>query len=186
MNGAAVSIPAETILPYSNDRAPAAAMTLGLFGGINEKWYELDAGVHAKIRTEKEKERLYRAPDNSIIPRKGRGWIWSNSAMRMNFLGRLGLEDKANFTFSICREDYDPNYGLVMAKVFFPINKYFKMQVGAFLYPADAIFIQPVLSFAGISLSPRAGVIINYRDDDFEKVGIFEGTFMSFSASYNW
>lgn len=181
----------ETILPNANDRSPISTVTLGIFGGIDEKWYELDAGFHGKIKMENEKERLKLAPDStpaspSYQSTKGRGWVWSNSAMRMNFLARLGLEDKVHFTFAVCREDYDPNYGKVMAKLFIPLNNYFKMQFGTFLYPADAVFIQPVFSYAGISLSPRAGVIINYRDDNIEKVGVFEGAFMSFSASYNW
>lgn len=185
------SIPQETILPNKNDRAPVAQTTLGIFGGLDHKWFEVNIGLHGKIQTEYESERLkYSAsstPSNPVYEStKGRGWVWSNSAMGVNFLGRLGLENSAHFTFAVFREDYDPNYGKVMAKIFIPLNSYFKMQVGTFLYPSNAVFIQPVISFAGLSLSPRVGVIVNYRDDYFEKVGILDGAFANFSASYNW
>ena len=185
------SIPAVTILPDANDRAQNSRLKVGIFGGLDDKWYEISAGIHANLEAEYEKERLIYAEDSSPSSPKykstsGRGWVWSNSAMRVNFLARAGLKESVNFTISIFREDYDPNYGKIMAKIFFPINDYFKMQAGAFLYPTDAVFIQPVLTYNGISLSPRFGLIINYRDDDFKKVGIFEGMFMSLSASYIW
>lgn len=179
-------IPAETILPNANDRTQYTSIKIGVFAGLDEKWYELSGGFHANLEAEYEKERLRYATDGSIYASEGRGWMWSNSAMRVNFLGRIGVKGNVNFTISAFREDYDPNYGKIMAKVFFPVNDIFKMQVGAFLYPTDAVYLQPIIVMGDFSLSPRVGLIINYNDDDFEKVGIFEGMFMSLSASYNW
>lgn len=176
----------DPILPNANDRTQVVSVRVGVFAGLDEKWYELSAGFHANLESEYERERLKYDEFGAEVPSEGRGWMWSSSAMRMNFLARIGVKDNANFTLAIFREDYDPNYGKIMAKIFFPLNDYFKMQVGAFLYPTDAIFIQPVVMYQGVSISPRIGLIINYRDEDFEKVGIFEGLFMSAAATYNW
>jgi hypothetical protein len=189
--GVTPAIPAEVILPDANDRTQISSVKLGVFGGIDENWYELNLGFHAEVMMEKERERLYRAPDSTdanpkYVPRKGRGWTWSDQKMRLNFLGRIGLADNAHFILSAFREDYDPNYGIITAKISVPLNDYFKMQIGSYLYPASAFFFQPVISYGGFSLSPKIGLIINYRDDNFEKVGILEGAFMSVAASFVW
>lgn len=180
------SIPEEVILANPNDRAMKASLKLGIFGGLDDEWYEVSLGVHANLQAEYESRRLRYAPNGDIISSSGRGWMWRDSSMRVNFLGRLGLKNNAHFKLAVFREDYDPNYGKVMAKIFIPISSYFNMQAGAFLYPSDAAFIQPDFTYSGITLSPRIGLIINYRDDNIEKVGLFEGFFMTCSASYIW
>ena len=53
--------------------------------------------------------------------------------------------------------------------------------------PKDqSIFVCPEVTLYGISLGIKGGSIINYHDDDFEKIGIVDGLFTAVSLSYKW
>lgn len=164
---------------------------LGFFIGTDMKWWNFDIGLTYAVTFIKEKDREKLDPDSdpnnpTYIETEGRGIMADKSKIVPNFFIRLGLENSPHFTFSIFREDYDPEYGALMAKIIFPIGSYLRFNMGGYLWQTQAAFIEPVISYKGVSLGFRTGLIINYHDDDLQKVGIQDSLFYSCSLSYEW
>lgn len=181
----------ETVPEDENDQAAKMKITLGFFGGIDKKWIGCDLGLTAKIKSyyEKHRERLVSSStvaNPEYEKTDGRGWVWDNGEIYPNFLLRIGLQTHAHFTISAFREDYDINYGIVQSKVVLPVNNFFTMKVGGYVYPTDAIFLEPVLTVGGFEVGVKAGAIINYQDDDITEVGIKDSLFGMMSIAYVW
>ncbi len=165
---------------------------IGVFAGNDGKWVGIDLGITLRATVINEKSRYKldpnspAAPNETYIKTDGRGLLFDDAYLVPNLLLRLGQETLPHFTFSIFRQDFDPAYGSIMSKVVFPVSQYFKMSVGGYLWQTQAGFMEPAVCFLGVELAVRAGIIINYPDEELERVGIKDSVFGAFSLSYNW
>ncbi len=164
---------------------------IGFFFGVDKRWYGLDLGLTIKttIITEKRRKRL--APDSDpqnpgYIETDGRGEMFDDSGLVLNGLLRLGIEDKPHFTLSAFRANYDPLFGALQGKISFPMNRYFSINIGGYLWQTQAPFVEPVFTIKGVSMGYKAGVIINYHDEELEKANIKDSLFHSISLAYEW
>lgn len=187
------NIPEETVPgdEVGFEKNPKWWYNIGLFMGLDKKWYAFDIGLTLKatIITEDKRKKLSpdSDPENPVYEEvDGRGMMFDESKVIMNMLIRLGMENRPHFTLSLNRLDYDPVYGALQGKISFPIWKYFGINTGGFLWQTQAVFIEPVVTFRGASLGYKAGVIINYHDDNFKRSGIEDSVFHSISLSYAW
>lgn len=181
------NIPEEIVPEEKEDRAARYWLNLGVFVGIDKKWFGFDFGLTYSMSAFYEKERDYREEDSSIGVAEGRGWTWDDDAtLYPNLHIRLGEENGMHFVFNILREDYDPIYGIIQTKIVIPISQYFKLSVGGYMYQTDAFFIQPEVTVGSFSLSAKVGTIFNYQDEDIEKVGVQDSLFGSLSIAFEW
>lgn len=180
------NIPEEIVPEEKEDRAARYWLNLGIFAGINQKWFAFDFGLTYSMNAFYEKERDYREEDGSIGVAEGRGWTWDDGTLYPNLHIRLGEESGMHFVFNILREDYDPIYGIIQTKIVIPISQYFKLSVGGYMYQTDAFFIQPEITIGSFSLSAKVGTIFNYQDEKIEKVGVQDSLFATMSVSFNW
>ena len=186
------SIPSETVPDETVvERNGKWWSNIGVFAGNDGKWVGIDLGItlRATVINEKTRYKLDPASNPSsptYVATDGRGLLFDDAYVVPNFLFRLGREDIPHFTLSVFRQDYDPAYGSVMSKVVFPVSPFFKMAVGGYLWQTQAGFIEPALCLLGVELSARAGIIINYPEEELERVGIKESVFLAFALSYNW
>ncbi len=186
-------IPRETIAGdiYDYDTNEKWLTNAGLFMGFDKMWYAVDLGLTltATIIDEKEREKLSPSSDPSnpeYVKGKGRGLMFDESGVSPNFFFRFGPEEKPNFTLSVFRDDYDPIYGIAIVKVRFPLGSYFMINVGGYLHQTEAIFLEPVITIGSFSLGGRAGLIVNFNDDHFQKAGIKDSAFYAFSLGFKW
>ncbi|MCP4137690.1 MAG: hypothetical protein GY754_42375 [bacterium] len=187
-----------------NEKGRRYGFNFGFFGGIDKKWYGLTGGLTGRVKHYTETNRKRRVIDEdgnpvmvtdpntgSLIEQtvdiKGRGLVADGEfSIRPNLFLRLGMEDKAHFTFSIFQEDYNPVYGIIQTKLVIPVNSYFTMKVGGYLYETTAIFVEPELNLGDFSISAKAGTFIGYKDDVMSKVDLVDSLFASASISYRW
>jgi hypothetical protein len=186
-------IPQETIAGniYDYDTNEKWWTNAGIFVGLDKKWYAVDFGLTLKatVIDEKEREKLDPGSDPSdpVYTRgKGRGLMFDESGVSPNFFFRFGPEEKPNFTLSVMREDYDPLYGIAVVKVRFPLTGFFMINFGGYLHQTEAVFLEPVVNIGQFSIGARAGLIVNYNDDNFEKAGISDSAFYAFSLAFKW
>lgn len=180
------AIAAETVPADKGDALGRTFLDLGIFMGIDSRWWGSDLGLVLRMDAYDEKERQKYDPDGNVIDVKGRGWVWDDMRVRMSFFMRLGQEKSPHFTFSVFRENYDPVYGIVQSRIIIPFHDYFSMGVGAYLWKTNAVFLEPSVHFAGVTLTFKAGTIINYRDKQMERVGITDSFIYGGSVSYEW
>jgi hypothetical protein len=182
----------QEIVPSDTSSISKFTLIPGVFVGIDKKWFGIDAGISLYLKGYDEKSREYIDRENSTETNRvfkkveGRGYVWGDSSVKMNYLLRLGLENNAHFIISAYREDYNPDYGVMQVKLLFPVVSFFQMGVGGYLFNTQSIFIEPAFTFFGVTLGAKAGSIINYHNDYFEKVGIKESIFDSAFISYGW
>ncbi len=164
---------------------------IGIFIGIDKRICAFDFGITFLTTIESEEKRMAYGPDSTpenptYVEREGRGFMFGDPRIQANALLRLGIEDKSHFILSFNRLDYDPIYGSLQSKFCFPIWEYLALNTGGYLWKTQSVFIEPVIKFAGASLGYKAGVIINFHDDEFEKASIKDSVFQSVSLSYEW
>lgn len=185
-------IPAETVPDETElGRNGKWWANIGVFAGNDGRWIGIDLGVTLRATVINEKNRYKLDPTSNpasptYVKTDGRGLLFDEAYLVPNVFLRLGQEAMPHFTFSIFRQDFDPAYGSIMSKVVFPVSQYFKMSVGGYLWQTQAGFIEPAVCFLGIELAVRGGIIINYPDEELERVGIRDSVFGAFSLSYNW
>jgi hypothetical protein len=164
---------------------------IGAFVGNDGKWIGIDLGITLRFTIINEDSRYKLDPNSNpsnptYVKTDGRGLLFDDSYVVPNLFLRMGMERLPHFTFSIFRDNFDPAYGSIMSKVIFPVGQYFKIAVGGYLWQTQSGFIEPALCLFGFELSLRGGVIINYPEDELERVGIKESIFWSATLSYKW
>jgi len=178
-----MNIPERTVPEEEETINAESWLNLGFFVGLDNKWYGIDFGLTVSLNPYYEKERVFKDGTKE----EGRGWLWgSGTSLYPNIQFRLGKEDSAHFIFNVLREDYDVKYGVINVYVSLPVNKYFDLDVGGYLYQTDSIFIAPKIKFNGFSAKFKFGTIINYQDEIFEKVAIFDSLFGNVALAYEW
>jgi len=185
------SIDAETVPSGYMDQIQEYFFDIGIFAGIDKKWYAVDLGFTFRVKAinEKVRDKLDPASDPAnptYIEVEGRGVLFEDSSFLPNFFFRLGIEKNPHLTFGIFRENYDPQYGIIQSKIVFPVSSYFTMKLGGYMYKTQSLFLEPLFSFKGFSLGLKAGIIINYNDDELTRVAIADSLFYSASISYEW
>ena len=185
------SIPEETVPDAEKDIRSRFGLNLGLFIGLEFEWLGIATGLTPKFSgyDEKSREKLDPAssPTNPQYNKvSGRGYIWSDSTMRMNFRLRLGLEQSGYIVLNCYREDYNPDYGTVTSYIYFPVASFFAFKFGGYLHKTQSAFVEPVIKIASLSLGLQVGSIINYHDSNIKRAGIKDGLLASVSLSYAW
>ncbi len=180
-----LGIPQETFPSSSKiqDRVSKFYLNIGFYAGWNLKWLGFDFGLTGLIDGYNEEYRKKVKADATVYKAKGRGWVTDGGMVIPNFHFRIGPESFAHFNFSFMRGHYDPTYGKLIADVVIPLNPYFSLKTGAYLYQTEAIFVEPILNISSISLGMRFGTILSYNDSKFTRVGITEGLFISGSVA---
>ena len=183
-------IPAETV-PTSNASRSKYYLKPGFFVGYGMRWIGIDIGFTLNLKYYNEEHRQELLPGSTpaaplFVTVKGRGLLLDKSGWRPNFYFRMGPENMPHFVFSVFRENYDPVYGYCQMYLVFPVSQYFGMNVGGYLAPCQSMFFEPVVKMWGISLGLRCGTMLNYHDDNLERVGVKDTLFYMVSASYAW
>lgn len=185
-------IPAETVPPETEiARKGKWWGIIGAFVGNDGKWIGVDLGISLRFTIINEDTRYKLDPASNpsnptYVKTDGRGLLFDDSYVVPNLFLRFGIEQLPHFTFSIFRDDFDPAYGCIMSKIVFPLSQYFKIAAGGYLWQTQAAFLEPTVSLFGIALSVRAGIIINFPEEELDRVGIKESVITAFSLSYNW
>ncbi|MGL4369475.1 MAG: hypothetical protein ACRCUT_07375 [Spirochaetota bacterium] len=185
------SISEQTLPSDPTDKTGHFRAIPGFFAGLDLKWWEFDCGITVVTDAiyEKSREKLdpSSSPSNPVYTEvDGRGWIFNDVFMYLNFSMRLGPENMPHFLFYFMRHDYDPVYGRLQSKLVLPISRFFTMNVGSYLYPAQALYCEPVFEIYRVSIALKGGVIVNYSDDDIIRASIKDSIFAAASASYSW
>ncbi len=179
-------IPEEEVFEDKEDSYGRYWLNMGFFAGVNKKWYGLDVGLTYTTKAMYEEKRDHANPEGVIEEIDGRGWVWEDSGLELNFYARLGLEESINISLSYLRENYDPLYGKLMTKIHIPVFEYFSLNIGGYLYSTNAVFLEPAFVYGDFSLLLKVGTVINYNDDDITRVGIADSLFGGLSVSYEW
>ena len=156
------------------------------FFGFNQKWYSAELGMTFMLTAIDEKHRVRLSPTGTETQVDGRGWIWSESSSRVNFSVRLGLEDHVNMRFDFMRNGYDPVNGTSVMALSVPILDFARVDVGSYLEPNQAVYVEPLFSFKAFSFSARAGTIVSTSSRHIERLAIEDSFFGALSFSYSW
>lgn len=177
----------QTVPSDIDDRAARFQLTGSVFGGYTDEWWGAEGGLSVFIKGFEEKVRKRYARDGQIIDGAGRGWVFGNGSLVLpNLRLRVGTEVLPHFIVTLHREHYDPGYGAFQARVVMPFGQLFKLQVGGSMLPTSSIFVEPTVNLGDLSVAVRGGTILNYNDEAFTRVGIFEGLFVSGAVGYRW
>ena len=176
-------IPEKTVPKEESAINPESWLNIGFFAGIDAKWIGIDLGLTVSLNPYYEKE--IELIDGS--KEEGRGWMWgTDTNVYPNFYLRLGKEKRAHFVFNVLREDYDLKYGVINMYVSIPLNKYFILDIGGYLYQTDSLFTALTVKYNKLSAKFKIGSIVNYRDDEFTRVAIFDSVFSTLALSYEF
>ena len=176
-------IPEKTVPEDEKNINPESWLNLGFFMGLDNKWYGIDLGLTVSLNPYYEDERVF----GDGTTEEGRGWLWgSGTTIYPNIQVRLGKSDSAHFVFNVLRDDYDVKYGVINVYLALPLGEYFGLDIGGYLYQTDSIFIAPKVKFKDFTAKVKFGTIINYQDEVFQKVAIFDSLYGNLSLSYEW
>ncbi len=156
------------------------------FFGLNKKWFSVELGFAFLLSSIDEKHRVKLSPSGAETSVEGRGWIWSDSSSSLTFSARFGLEDNVNLRFDFMRNEYDPVNGTTLMALRIPVRPKLTLEAGTFLYPTQAVYVEPVFSFGRIALSGRIGTIVNPGSSQIQKLAIADSVFGGLSLSYTW
>lgn len=180
-------IGAETVPSDREDRAARFQVVASAFGGYQSDWWGAEGGLSVFIVGVEESVRERYDTNGNIVEGEGRGWVFGEGSLILpNLRLRAGPEAYPHFELSLYRGHYDPGYGAFQARVVVPFNQQFTLQVGGSLFQTSSVFVEPGLTFGDFTASLRAGTILNYNDDDFTRVGVFEGAFLAGSLAVRW
>jgi hypothetical protein len=156
------------------------------FFGLNKKWFSVELGFAFVLSSIDEKHRVKLSPSGTETSVDGRGWIWSDSSSSLTFSARFGLEDNVNLRLDFMRNEYDPVNGTTLMVLRIPLRPKLALEAGSFLYPTQAVYLEPEFAFGHIALSGRIGTIVNPESSQIQKLAIADSVFGGLSLSYTW
>lgn len=177
------SIAQETVPSSLDARSSQFQLSASVFGGYQDTWWGAEGGLSVFIKGTEEKVREKWDAGGTKVSSPGRGWVFGDGSLILpNFRLRAGAEEYPHFLISLFRENYDPSYGALQARVVLPFQNRATLVVGGSLFQTSSIYVEPGIQVAAAHLALRVGTILNYNDAAFTRVGIFEGAFVSGSV----
>lgn len=183
------SIPAETIPKNASDAEKRQTYYISGFVGIDKSWLGADIGLTGQLNRVYLKNRQYYAENGTIINKAANTWVMDNDnagTVHLNFKLRLGFKDSYNFIFEYYRDNYNPLYGTINSKIEIPVVSFMSLGFGTYVYPSNAVYIEPAFSFLGFKVKATGGMVLNYYDSKLRYTEVADSLFAAGSLTYSW